>query len=107
MEVPTTSKTSSKNPGRKDDQDKLRWDLLPWEAVEEVVKVLTFGAKKYAPFNWQRVEDSRERYFAALQRHIIAWWRGERVDPDTGLNPLAHVICCALFLLWFDLEKDS
>lgn len=27
--------------------DKLRWDLLPLDLIEEVVKVYHFGAKKY------------------------------------------------------------
>lgn len=27
--------------------DKLRWDLLPLDLIEEVVKVYTAGAKKY------------------------------------------------------------
>ena len=33
--------------GLKFDTDKLRWDLLPMEVIEECVKILTFGAKKY------------------------------------------------------------
>ena len=32
--------------GRKNDSDKLRWDLLPIDVIEQVVNVLTFGAKK-------------------------------------------------------------
>ena len=38
--------------GLKLDFDKLRWDLLPIECVEEIVRVLTFGAKKYDDNNW-------------------------------------------------------
>ena len=34
--------------GRKNDDNKLRWDLLPWEEVEEIVEILTFGSKKYS-----------------------------------------------------------
>lgn len=33
--------------GVKKDEGKLRWSLLPWDALEEVVKVLMFGADKY------------------------------------------------------------
>ena len=51
--------------GRKDDAEKPRWDLLPWGPVGEVVAVLTFGARKYAPDNWKHVPAARERYFAA------------------------------------------
>ena len=29
------------------DGGKVRWDLLLWEEVEDVARVLTFGAAKY------------------------------------------------------------
>jgi hypothetical protein len=34
--------------GVKHDKGKPQWDLLPWKEMEDVVKVLTFGASKYA-----------------------------------------------------------
>ena len=37
--------------GVKNDQEKLGWDLVPWDAVEPIVAVLDFGSKKYAPDN--------------------------------------------------------
>lgn len=87
----------------KHDQGKLRWDLVPWRALKAVVAVLTFGATKYAPGGWKTVPGARERYFAAIMRHLTAWWDGERIDPESKLPTLAHVICCALFLLGFEV----
>jgi len=89
--------------GQKHDAAKPRWDLLPWRAASEVVDVLTFGAQKYAPDNWRDVPDARRRYFAALLRHLVAWWLGEQRDPESGRHPLAHAVCCAMFLM--ELEK--
>lgn len=86
-------------PGIKHDDDKQRWDLLPYDALEHVVKVLTLGAKKYAEWNWMYVERAEDRYFAAAQRHLVAWRGGEGVDPETGVSHIAHAICCLLFLL--------
>jgi len=43
--------------GTKYDEDKPRWDLLPFTEVEKVVKVLTMGAKKYADGNWYGEEE--------------------------------------------------
>lgn len=91
--------------GRKDDTGKLRWSLLPMEPIIEVIKVLEFGAKKYAPNNWQLVPDAQTRYYDAMQRHIHAWRGGERNDPETELHHLAHAGCCVLFAMWFDLKK--
>ena len=47
--------------GVKYDSDKPKWNLLPWDELEDVVKVLTFGAKKYAPDNWKFVDDANNR----------------------------------------------
>lgn len=90
------------DPGRKDDTGKPRWSLLPWPAVSQVVDVLEFGARKYAPHNWQTVPDGDTRYFDACMRHLVSWRAGERCDAETGLHHLAHATCCALFLLALD-----
>lgn len=89
----------------KHDLGKLRWDCLPWPAVEQVVAVLTFGAEKYSAWSWPSVPDARRRYFAAAIRHAVAWLRGEKTDPESGLPHLAHLACNALFLLSFDLDE--
>lgn len=86
-------------PGKKYDGGKIRWDLVPLTAVEEIAKVLTYGAAKYDANNWQNVAPFEARYFAALQRHLAAWRRGEEVDPESGIRHLAHAGCCLLFLL--------
>jgi len=91
--------------GRKDDTGKLRWDLIPAEPLREIVKVLTFGAVKYAPDNWKHVQDARQRYYRALIGHIQDWREGEKNDKDSGCYHLAHAGCCLLFLLWFDLTE--
>jgi hypothetical protein len=74
--------------GMKNDEGKQRWDLLPWESISELVAVLTFGARKYAPNNWRRVHDAQARYTAALFRHVTSWLMGERNDPESGLHHL-------------------
>lgn len=89
--------------GIKHDKGKPRWDLLPWEAVTDVVKIMTYGADKYTPHNWKLVEP--ERYVAALMRHLVAHETGEQDDPETGFPHLAHVACNALFLLYIRRYK--
>jgi Domain of unknown function (DUF5664) len=84
--------------GRKFDGGKLEYGLLPPNALEETVKVLTFGAQKYERNNWIHVDDGVRRYFDALQRHLWAWKKGEQLDPESGLHHLAHAMCCLMFL---------
>jgi hypothetical protein len=98
-------------PGMKFDQGKLDWSLLPWVAVAEVVKVMEYGAKKYARDNWQKVLEAKRRYFSATIRHLLARMNGERTDEESGLLHLAHAACCVLFLLaldvWGKLEDQN
>lgn len=89
----------------KHDSGKARYDLIPPLALDAFVRVLTFGAKKYAPDNWRTVENRRARYFAAAMRHLWAWWRGERLDEESGEPHLACAMCCISFLL--DEEEAS
>ncbi len=93
--------------GVKYDNDKPQWSLLPFKALKEVVEVLTYGAKKYAPDNWKRVPDARRRYIDAGFRHFTAYASGETHDPETGKHHLAHAICCLLYLVAFDLGEHN
>lgn len=92
----------SEQNGRKDDAGKLRWELMPWHQLEDVVKVLQFGASKYGDYNWMKVEHAKARYFAAAIRHLMAWWHNETKDEESGLPHLAHAACCLLFMAWFN-----
>lgn len=88
-----------KNVGRKDDGDKLRYDLIPLDAEEQVVRALMFGATKYGDENWRKVPDPQRRYWAAAMRHLKLWKKGELLAQDSGLPHLAHAVCSLLFLL--------
>ena len=88
------------NKGLKYDSKKLRWDLLPIEYVEEIVKVLTYGADKYTDNSWQQVKNGIERYYAALMRHLVDWRKGEDIDPESNLKHLSHAACNIIFLLY-------
>jgi hypothetical protein len=92
--------------GRKDDSGKLPYDLLPHDAIEEIVKVLQFGANKYAARNWEKGMHW-SRPYAALMRHMYAWWRGQGHDPETGMTHLAHAGCCILFLLALERRNQG
>lgn len=86
------------NKGRKYDNGKLRMDLIPPEAMEELAKVLTFGSLKYEDNNWQKVD--KKRYDAALMRHYIEYKKGNKVDEESGLDHLSHLLCNVAFLIW-------
>lgn len=95
------------NSGTKYDGAKIRMDLLPFEALEAVAEVLTYGAEKYADNNWQTVENGERRYLGAMLRHLAARERNEVCDSESGLLHAAHVATNALFILWIELQKGK
>lgn len=85
--------------GIKHDSGKAPIDLIPYEALEEIAKVLAFGAKKYARANWAK-GIAISRLCSAALRHIFQYLMGENKDNESGLHPLAHAGCCIIFALW-------
>lgn len=97
-------KSDKKPEGVKYDQQKIRWDLVPYDAVNEIAKVLTFGAAKYEARNWEKGMNW-SRAFGALQRHLTRWFHGQDKDKETRLTHLANAGCCLFFLLSWELRK--
>jgi hypothetical protein len=91
--------------GKKYDQGKPDYSLVPYASLDEVVKVLTHGANKYGRFNWELVE--AHRYEAATMRHFSAYMQGEKLDPESDIHHLAHAITSLLFMLEFELKKND
>jgi hypothetical protein len=87
--------------GVKHDQEKPDFSLLSPFALEEVAKVMTYGAKKYSANNW-RGGFKYTRILAAVMRHLNAYQKGELKDPETGLSHLAHASCGLMMLLEFE-----
>jgi hypothetical protein len=87
----------SEDKGIKHDVQKTMHELVPPFAQEQYAKVLTFGAKKYAPHNWE-LGMKWSRIIGAIKRHTLAIERGEDYDPETGLLHSAHIQCESGFL---------
>ena len=99
--------------GQKFDSGKLRYDLLPVEALRDVSRVLTWGAFKYDDNNWKQVKPFQGKYSAAEMRHFEAWRGGEMLNHEehAGRHFTAHhlssAICCLLFLLQKEIEDGD
>lgn len=98
--------------GLRENKGKIRYDLLEPFAIEELAKVFTKGAEKYAEHNWLKgMPWSKMR--ASLGRHLGAYDAGMDFDIDptcadcqagtctnhTGLYHMAQVAWNALAIL--------
>jgi hypothetical protein len=77
-----------------------------------VAGIYEYGAKKYAANSWREVpvdqetgETPVERYFNAMMRHIIAWRRGEWLDPESGHAHLAHALWGVIALIELSMDE--
>ncbi len=84
--------------GKKFDSDKEKFDLLPMMPLLELVKLFTLGAAKYGIRNWEKGMKFG-RLFAAMMRHAIKWWAGEKYDPVDGQHHLTAVMWNAMVLM--------
>jgi len=87
----------SKEKGLRFNAGKDRHDLIPQGPIDLLAKVLTKGAEKYAPRNWE-LGMAWSKVTASLKRHLAAIERGEDYDPESGLLHAGHVLCNAVFL---------
>ena len=91
----------------KHDKGKLQWNLLPINEVEEIVKVLDYGLQKYGKRDcWKLVENPKFRYENALYRHLVEYLKGNKIDEESGLSHLSHLVTNGLFLMWFENNKE-
>ena len=107
-----------KTNARRYNKDKIMLSLIPTELIEEVGKVMTYGALKYTIYNedgsiksdgknnwrsglpWMSVIDS-------LERHLLAFKKGENVDKESNLLHLSHAATNLAFLLnYYDKKPE-
>lgn len=81
-------------------QKLARFDLIPVGPLTALAEQFGAGAAKYADRNWEKGYPWSLNY-AALLRHLTAFWGGEELDPETGTPHLAAVEWHAMVLLEF------
>lgn len=74
--------------------NKAPLSCVPMNVIAEVGIGMMEGALKYGRHNWRGVGVRSSVYFDAAMRHLIAWWEGEDVDPDSGLSHVTKVLTC-------------
>lgn len=68
-----------------------RLDLVPAVPLLGWSRVLAYGADKYDEHNYRKGY-KWSLSFAALMRHLWAFWNGEDTDPESGLPHLDHAM---------------
>lgn len=101
----TTSEYPDDNPKTALGEAKPKLSDTPTIGIQLMGQVHSNGANKYGRFNWREHTVSSTVYYDAALRHLMAWFDGETIDPESGLSHLAHVMACCNILL--DAEKHG
>lgn len=71
---------------------------VPACVVAELGVAMLEGALKYGPFNYRKTKVKATTYYGAADRHMRAWFEGENIDPDSGLNHIIKAIASLTIL---------
>jgi hypothetical protein len=71
---------------------KAPMSVVPMGVIAEVGVAMLEGASKYGRHNFRAIGVRNSVYFDATMRHLISWWEGEDIDPDSGLSHLTKAI---------------
>ena len=59
---------------------------------------LGLGRRKYGTHNYREMGVKMSVYYDAAMRHLIAWWEGEDIDPDSGQHHVVKTMTALLVL---------
>jgi hypothetical protein len=92
--------------GRRFNNNKLKWSLVSWRALEPLVQVLMFGAEKYDDHNWKKGLKYTETC-ESLQRHLNSFLEGEDNDKESKISHVGHILCNAMFLSYMSMFRKD
>jgi hypothetical protein len=72
--------------------------VIPCPVLYEIGAGMLEGACKYRRHNYRIAGVRMSVYYDATMRHLMAWWEGEDVDPDSGMNHIAKAITSLIVL---------
>jgi len=83
-------------------QGKPQWSMVHFRSLEPMVKVLMYGANKYARDNWKKGLN-RQEILDSMQRHLAALIDGQEIDPESQEHHIGHIMCNCLFYSYFNI----
>lgn len=97
---------ASQNQGMRFNEGKPQWSLIDFKSLEPMVRVLEFGAKKYARDNWKKGLD-KNQILESMMRHVVALMDGEVNDSESGLPHIGHIMCNTMFWSFMNRKEGE
>lgn len=71
---------------------KVPFSTVPAEVIADIALGMLEGARKYGRHNYRIAGVRASVYYDAALRHLMAWWEGEDIDPDSGLHHVTKAL---------------
>lgn len=89
-----TSVVSTKDTNPKDAVGirKVPVSTVPANVIQEIGLAMLEGALKYGRHNYRVTGVRASVYYDAAMGHLMSWWEGEDLDPDSGLSHITKAL---------------
>lgn len=71
---------------------KVPFSTIPATVLAELGVAMLEGAAKYGRYNFRGAGVRASVYYDATLRHMVGWWEGEDIDPDSALSHITKAI---------------
>jgi len=99
--IKTTAAATEDKPTNPKDMVGVRkapMSTVPATVMAEVGVAMLEGASKYGRHNFRAIGVRGSVYYDGTMRHLMAWWEGEDLDPDSGLSHVTKAIASLVVL---------
>lgn len=79
-------------------QTKYPMSLVPSTVLAELALAMFEGSRKYGAYNYRSIDIRMSIYYDAVFRHLISWFEGEDIDPDSGVHHVTKAISSLVVL---------
>lgn len=93
------------NPGTKETNPKYDAGIkkaplhcIPMGPIYEMGLAMFEGNRKYGRHNYRAIGVRGSTYYDAAIGHIVDWWEGEDIDPDSGVHHIIKAMTCLLVM---------
>ena len=78
--------------------EKVSLHCIPCGPLMELGLAMLEGGRKYGTHNYREMGVRASVYYDAVMRHVMDWWEGEDIDPDSGLHHIVKAIASLIVL---------
>lgn len=83
---------------------------IPCPVLFEIANAMLEGACKYRRHNYRISGVRMSVYYDAAMRHLMRWWEGEDIDPDSGVHHISKAIAGLVIIrdaMMRDMAQDD